>query len=118
MGTALAWAVDTSLEGIVNLLPARSRCAGNRRHRPNGAWGNPACSWHDPGSGQDGMGTELVLALVIPLALLLLGTVLLERHQDRLPIWLERLSQHRGWIWNAGIGLIIGLSLLRFLLGR
>jgi hypothetical protein len=60
----------------------------------------------------------LFLVLVIPLALLLLGTVLLERHQGRLPAWLGRLSPHQGWIWNGGIGLIIALSLLRVLLGR
>ncbi|MGL6133421.1 MAG: hypothetical protein ACRC1L_04445 [Prochlorococcaceae cyanobacterium] len=64
------------------------------------------------------MNTTLFLALVIPLALLLLGTVLMERNQGRLPGWMERLTRHHGWIWNAGIGLIIGLSLLRFLLGR
>ncbi|MFO8238010.1 MAG: hypothetical protein R6U00_07115 [Prochlorococcaceae cyanobacterium] len=64
------------------------------------------------------MSQTLFLVLVIPLALLLLGTVLLERNQGRLPAWLEGLSRHQGWIWNAGIGLIIALSLLRFLLGR
>ncbi|TVS05713.1 MAG: hypothetical protein EA413_06130 [Cyanobium sp. PLM2.Bin73] len=64
------------------------------------------------------MSQTLFLVLVIPLALLLLGTVLLERHQGRLPAWVERLSRHQGWIWNGGIGLIIALSLLRFLLGR
>ena len=64
------------------------------------------------------MSQTLFLVLVIPLALLLLGTVLLERNQGRLPAWLEALSRHQGWIWNAGIGLIIALSLLRFLLGR
>ncbi|MCP9886879.1 hypothetical protein KBY96_02875 [Cyanobium sp. ATX 6A2] len=64
------------------------------------------------------MSQTLFLVLVIPLALLLLGTVLLEGNQGRLPVWLESLSRHQGWIWNGGIGLIIALSLLRFLLGR
>ena len=64
------------------------------------------------------MGTELFLALTIPLALLLLATWLMQRNRDQLPGWLESLSRHQGWIWNAGIGLIIVLSLLRFLLGR
>jgi len=26
--------------------------------------------------------------------------------------WLDRLSDRPSWLWNAGIGLIIGLSLL------
>ena len=64
------------------------------------------------------MSQTLFLVLVIPLALLLLGTVLLEGNQGRLPVWLESLRRHQGWIWNGGIGLIIALSLLRFLLGR
>jgi hypothetical protein len=66
----------------------------------------------------DTMSSALFLALVIPLALVVAGVWLLEANQGRLPAWLERLSRHHGWIWNAGIGLIIGLSLLRFLLGR
>lgn len=64
------------------------------------------------------MSTELLLALVIPLVLLIVGTWFLERNRGQLPAWLERLSQHHTWVWNAGVGLIIGLSLLRFLLGR
>lgn len=64
------------------------------------------------------MSTELFLALVIPLVLLLLAALLLERNQGRLPAWLEGLSRRQSWIWNGGIGLIIALSLLRFLLGR
>lgn len=64
------------------------------------------------------MGTELFLALVIPLALLLLVTWMVERYQGRWPAWLERLSQRHSLVWNTGIGLIIGLSLLRVLLRR
>jgi len=64
------------------------------------------------------MSTDLFLALVIPLLLLLVATWILERTQGRWPAWLERLSRHQAWVWNAGIGLIIMLSLLRFLLGR
>jgi hypothetical protein len=64
------------------------------------------------------MGTELFLALVIPLALLLLLTWMVERNQGRWPAWLERLSRRQALVWNTGIGLIIVLSLLRFLLGR
>ena len=47
---------------------------------------------------------ELVLAIGIPLVLV--------------PPWLQRLAERPYWLWNTGIGLIIGLSLLRWLLQR
>ena len=47
---------------------------------------------------------ELVLAIGIPLVLR--------------PHWLQRLAERPYWLWNTGIGLIIGLSLLRWLLQR
>ncbi|MGB5133996.1 MAG: hypothetical protein WBN89_02350 [Prochlorococcaceae cyanobacterium] len=50
------------------------------------------------------MSTELILALAIPLALLLVATWILERNQGRWPAWLERLSRRQAWVWNAGIG--------------
>jgi len=58
---------------------------------------------------------ELVLAIGIPLALLLLA---MEQWGDRLPAWLQRLARRPSRLWNTGIGLIIGLSLLRWLLQR
>jgi hypothetical protein len=61
---------------------------------------------------------ELVLAIGIPLALLLLGVLALEQWSDQLPPWLQRLAERPFWLWNTGIGLIIGLSLLRWLLQR
>ena len=36
----------------------------------------------------------------------------------QLPAWLQRLAERPSWLWNIGIGLIIGLSLLRWLLQR
>jgi hypothetical protein len=42
----------------------------------------------------------------------------LEHWGDRLPPALGRLSERPSWLWNIGIGLIIGLSLLRWLLQR
>ena len=42
----------------------------------------------------------------------------LEHWGDRLPPWLERMAERRSVLWNTGIGLIIGLSLLRWLLQR
>ena len=58
---------------------------------------------------------ELVLAIGIPLLLLVLAVLALEQWRDRLPAWLQRLAERPSWIWNTGIGLIIGLSLLRLL---
>jgi hypothetical protein len=60
---------------------------------------------------------ELVLAIGIPLLVLLLVVLTLEHWRDQLP-WLQRLAERPAWLWNAGIGLIIGLSLLRWLLQR
>jgi len=61
---------------------------------------------------------ELVLAIGLPVALLLLAVLALEHWGDRMPGWLQRLSKRSSLIWNGGIGLIIGLSLLRWLLQR
>jgi hypothetical protein len=61
---------------------------------------------------------ELILAIGIPLLLLLLAVLALEQWGDRLPPWSQRLAHRPAWIWNTGIGLIIGLSLLRWLLQR
>ncbi|MEB3321137.1 MAG: hypothetical protein VKI63_09395 [Cyanobium sp.] len=60
---------------------------------------------------------DLVLALMIPLALLLLGVVVLIRADGRLPARLRPLLQGPSGRWTAvGWGLLIGLSLLRWLL--
>ena len=61
---------------------------------------------------------ELVLAIGIPLVLLLLAVLVMEQWRDQLPAWLQRLAERPSWLWNTGIGLIIGLSLLRWLLQR
>ena len=61
---------------------------------------------------------ELVLAVGIPLVLLLLAVLALEQWRDQLPPWLQLLAERPSWLWNTGIGLIICLSLLRWLLQR
>jgi hypothetical protein len=50
--------------------------------------------------------------------LLLLAVLAMEQWRDQLPTWLQRLAERPSWLWNTGIGLIIGLSLLRWLLQR
>lgn len=50
--------------------------------------------------------------------MLLLGVLALERWGGQLPPWLQRINKRRSLIWNTGIGLIIVLSLLRWLLQR
>ena len=47
---------------------------------------------------------ELVLALGIPLALLVLGVLALERWGGQLPPWLQRINERRSLIWNIEIG--------------
>ena len=61
---------------------------------------------------------ELVLAIGIPLALLLLAVLALDRWGNQLPPWLQRIMKRRSLIWNIGTGMIIVLSLLRWLLQR
>jgi hypothetical protein len=49
---------------------------------------------------------------------LLLAVLALERWGNQLPPWLQRINHRRSLIWNIGIGMIIVLSLLRWLLQR
>jgi hypothetical protein len=70
------------------------------------------------GRGEEPMLRELVLAIGIPLLVLLLAVLALEQWRDQLPTWLQRLAERPSWLWNTGIGLIVGLSLLRWLLQR
>ena len=64
------------------------------------------------------MARDLLLAIGIPLGLLLLAMLALEQRQEGLPSWLQRLSRRPSLLWNIGVGLIITLSLLRWLLQR
>ncbi len=60
----------------------------------------------------------LLIALGVPLLLLLGFTLLLEQRQGRLPGWFAALSRHDAQLWSIGVGLLISLSLVRYLLGR
>ena len=59
---------------------------------------------------------ELVLAIGIPLLVLLLAVLALEQWRNQLPTWLQQLAERPLWLWNTGIGLLIDLSLLRWML--
>ena len=62
------------------------------------------------------MPRDLILALGLPLGMLLLAVLALERWRDQLPSWLRRLAERPSWLWNAGMVLIAFLTLLRWLL--
>jgi hypothetical protein len=62
--------------------------------------------------------SELLLALGLPLLLLVGFTLLLEQQKGHLPGLLEPLARRSGRLWTIGIGLIIGLNAVRYLLGR
>jgi hypothetical protein len=47
-----------------------------------------------------------------------LRSLALEQWRDQLPSWLQRLAERPSWLWHIGIGLIISLSLLPWLLQR
>jgi hypothetical protein len=64
------------------------------------------------------MARDLVLAVGIPLALVLGMTLWLANRDEPLPAPLQRLSRREAILWNGGIGLIIGLSALRYVLSR
>lgn len=61
---------------------------------------------------------ESLRAITIPLLVLLLAVLALKRWGDRLPPRLQRLAERHSRLWNAGHGLILCLSLLRWLLQR
>ena len=62
--------------------------------------------------------TELVLVLGVPLLLMVVFTLLLEHQHDNLPEFLRRLSHRQAMVWNIGVGVIIALSALRYVMTR
>jgi hypothetical protein len=64
------------------------------------------------------MARDLALAVGIPLTLVLGMTLWLANRDEPLPAPLQRLSRREAILWNAGVGLIIGLSALRYVLSR
>ena len=64
------------------------------------------------------MARDLLLSIALPVALLLLAWLAMKQWKHRLPGWLQRLSERPALLWNTGVGLIIGLSLVRWPLQR
>jgi hypothetical protein len=57
---------------------------------------------------------DLVIAIGLPLLLVLVGWLAMERWGDDLPPWLRSVLRRRALLWNGGVGLMITLSLLRW----
>ncbi len=64
------------------------------------------------------MTTELLLAVGIPIAYLLISTALLLSRHKTLPPFLLRLSTRRAVAWNTMVGLSIALEALRWAKSR
>ncbi len=64
------------------------------------------------------MNTELLLALGLPIAYLVLSTALLLGRHETLPPFLQRLSTRRAIAWNTMVGLSIGVGAIRWALSR
>ena len=64
------------------------------------------------------MTTELLLALGIPIAYLLISTALLLSRHRTLPPFLLRLSTRRAIAWNTLVGLSIAVGALRWATSR
>ena len=64
------------------------------------------------------MTTELLLAVGIPAAYLLISTALLLSRHKTLPPFLLRISARRAIAWNTMVGLSIAVRALRWALRR
>lgn len=64
------------------------------------------------------MTNDLLLALGIPAAYLLISTALLLSRHQTLPPFLLRLSTRKAVAWNTMVGLSIGLGALSWALNR
>lgn len=64
------------------------------------------------------MNVPVLAALAIPIADLVLTTILLLRHPGIPPPFLRRLSAHKALVWNTMVGITIALGALRWALHR
>ncbi|MFN9643535.1 MAG: hypothetical protein ACK6BG_00075 [Cyanobacteriota bacterium] len=61
---------------------------------------------------------DVIIAIGLPLFLVMVGFLAMERWGDDLPPWLRTVLRRRAWLWNGGVGLMIALSLARWWLRR
>jgi len=81
--------------------------------------GAGACRWSaDWRTADAAMRTELLIALGIPAAYLLVSTLLLLQRPQTLPPFLQRISARRAIAWNTMVGLSIGVGAIRWALSR
>ena len=64
------------------------------------------------------MGADLLLALGLPIAYLLITSAWLLRNGHQLPALLRRFSRRDALLWNSLVGLTIVLGVLRWALAR
>lgn len=64
------------------------------------------------------MSTELLLALGIPLAYLLISTAILLRGDHELPRFVQRLNSRDALLWNTMLAVTIAVGAVRWALSR
>ena len=64
------------------------------------------------------MTIELLIALGLPIAYLMLTTVILSTRPQQLPRFLQRLTARDALLWNTMVGITIGAAALRWALNR
>jgi TM2 domain-containing membrane protein YozV len=64
------------------------------------------------------MSTELLIALGIPLAYLLISTVILLKGDFELPRFVQRLNSRDAPLWNTMVVITIAIGTLRWALSR
>lgn len=64
------------------------------------------------------MTIELLIALGLPIAVLVVSTAVLSTRHQQLPRFLQRLTARNALLWNTMIGITIGAAVLRWALQR
>ncbi len=64
------------------------------------------------------MSTELLIALGIPTAYMVVSTAVLLRSDVKLPRVLQRLNSRDALLWNTMVGITIAVGALRWALSR